>query len=152
MNKAQEKAINLLKEMKEICDANKIPFFLIGSYALRAFRSGSFESDACNLEVGMLYKDVIKFKNVENQHPNIIIIKELQRIIKYLLNLKQLFLKNFIGTMYLPIRIKEFMDMKSKVTYRLEGYYLISNSNLPDNKIAVDKYGKQKVKYLKINK
>lgn len=42
--------------------------------------------------------------------------------------------------------------MKSKVTYRLEGYYLISNSNLPDNKIAVDKYGKQKVKYLKINK
>lgn len=63
MNKAQEKAINLLKEMKDICDANKIPFFLIGSYALRAFRSGSFESDACNLEVGMLYKDVIKFKN-----------------------------------------------------------------------------------------
>lgn len=100
----------------------------------------------------ILSENVIKFKNVENQHPNIIIIKELQRIIKYLLNLKQLFLKNFIGTMYLPIRIKEFMDMKSKVTYRLEGYYLISNSNLPDNKIAVDKYGKQKVKYLKINK
>jgi hypothetical protein len=99
-----------------------------------------------------LSENVIKFKNVENQHPNIIIIKELQRIIKYLLNVKQLFLKNFIGTMYLPIRIKEFMDMKSKVTYRLEGYYLISNSNLPDNKIAVDKYGKQKVKYLKINK
>lgn len=70
MTKAQQKIIQLLKEIKFICDENNLEFFLTGSYALRGFRSGKFESESPTLEIGMLYKDIIKLKKVideENQ-------------------------------------------------------------------------------------
>ena len=64
MTKSQQKLIQLLKELKLMCDENNLSFFLIGSYALRGFRSGTFESELPILEIGMLYKDIIKLKRI----------------------------------------------------------------------------------------
>ncbi len=64
MTKAQQKIIQLLREIKSICDENGLEFFLMGSYALRGFRSGAFESESPTLEIGMLYKNILKLKKI----------------------------------------------------------------------------------------
>ena len=71
MTKSQQKLIQLLKELKLMCDENNLSFFLIGSYALRGFRSGTFESELPILEIGMLYKDIIKLKRIIDKLNNI---------------------------------------------------------------------------------
>lgn len=61
MTPAQERLVELLREIDQICDENSIRYHLWGSTALRAYRYGHYVDDAIDMEVLMTAAEAKRF-------------------------------------------------------------------------------------------
>lgn len=58
MTEAQEKIVNLLKEVDKVCREERIKYYLAEATALQGFRNSGYESETPSLDIFVLYRDV----------------------------------------------------------------------------------------------
>lgn len=63
MTEIQEKLLELLEEIDEICVKNNLNYFLAEKVALSAYRSHIFETEFTDIVIYMTYIDFLKFRN-----------------------------------------------------------------------------------------
>lgn len=70
LRKAQLRMLDMLKYIDNVCNEQKIPYWLDSGTLLGAARHGGFIPWDDDADIGMLRKDAIRFKNYVLTHPN----------------------------------------------------------------------------------
>ena len=70
LRKAQLRMLDMLKYIDNVCNEQKIPYWLDSGTLLGAARHGGFIPWDDDADIGMLRKDAIRFKNYMLTHPN----------------------------------------------------------------------------------
>lgn len=84
MNQLQQKILEIMKFVDDICRRNKIEYCIMGGTALGAVRHGGFIPWDDDIDIFMTYNEYKKFRNIMNQTSDRFVLQEWCLVPEYL--------------------------------------------------------------------